>query len=123
MPHRSAAAWRGLGGKSALLRSRPAPLQIYNPLKRRRAYWPALSKPELRLLMHGLAEWEERSRGPVKARIRRKRVDAVSFYRKRFGGLSSDRYWVGQRMHRKIQHEGLHNPKREKDRGVLWHEA
>lgn len=104
-------------------RSAPSAIQIYNPLKRRRAYWPALSKPELRLLMHGLAEWEERSRGAVKARIRRKRIESVSFYRKKFGGLASDRYWVGERMHKRIRTRELHNPKLENGRGVLWHET
>jgi hypothetical protein len=73
--------------------------------------------------MHGLAEWEERSRASVRARVRRKRIEAVAFYRKKFGGLASDRYWVGERMHRKIKADGLHDPKREHDRGVLWHET
>ena len=104
-------------------RSAPLSIQVYNPLKRRRASWHMLSKSELRLLMHGLAEWEERSRGPTKARIRRKRIDAVAFYRDKFGGLASDRYWVGERMHQKIAAYGLHNPKTEGKRGVLWHES
>ena len=104
-------------------RSAPSSVGVYNPLKRRRAYWPLLSNAELRLLMHGLSEWEERSRGATKTRIRRKRVEAVQFYRKKFGGLSADRYWVGERMHTKIGERGLHDPKTEQERGVMWHET
>lgn len=98
-------------------------LQIYNPLNRRRAYWRALPKAELSLLMHGLSDWEERSRGPVKARIRRKRVEAVAFYSEKFGGVSPKGYAVGKRMHKSIRQYGLHNPDREHRWGVLWHEA
>jgi hypothetical protein len=109
--------------RTSYRRSAPSAIEIYNPLKRRRAYWSALPKAELRLLMHGLAEWEERSKGAVRARIRRKRVEAVAFYRRKFGGLPSDRYWVGERMYKKIAVDGIHNPKTEGTRGVLWHEA
>ncbi len=123
MPHKSAPIWRQLKASRRRRRSAPARLQIYNPLKRRRAYWNALAKSELALLMHGLSDWEERSRGAVKARIRRKRVEAVAFFCKKFGGPSSDRYWVGKRMHKSIRQQGLHNPNSECEWGVLWHEA
>lgn len=73
--------------------------------------------------MHGLADWEERSRGAVKARIRRKRVEAVAFYFAKFGGVSPSGYGVGKRMYRRIRQDGLHNPSREREWGVLWHEA
>jgi hypothetical protein len=88
-------------------------------------HWGLLSKPELRLLMAGLASWEQRSRGAQKARIRRKRLDAVSFYGRKFGRLSDDRMWVAPRLEEGVrgQHLRPHNPKRENLRGVLWHET
>ncbi len=121
MPHKSAPIWQQLGADSAHRHSVPSKLQIYNPLKRRRSYWRHLSKPELRLLMAGLASWEQRSRGSVRARVRRKRLDAVSFYGRKFGVLSSDRLWAG----RSVGTEAVpaHNPRNENRRGVLWHEA
>jgi hypothetical protein len=121
MPHKSAPIWRQLGGDSAHLHSAPSKLQIYNPLKRRRSFWCHLSKPELRLLMAGLASWEQRSRGPVRARVRRKRLDAVSFYGLKFGVLSPDRLWAG----RSVGTEGApaHNPRNENRWGALWNEA
>ena len=123
MPHRSVPAWRQLSLSKRRRLSSPTPLQIYNPLKRRRAFWPSLAKPEMVLLMHGLSDWEERSRGTVKTRIRRKRIEAVTFYAKRFGGTSPRLYAVGKRMHENIRQYGAHNPKAERDWGVLWHEA
>jgi len=98
-------------------------LQIYNPLNRRRAHWNALAKAELALLMHGLSDWEERSRGAVKARIRRKRVEAVAFYYEKFGGISTAGYWVGKRQHESIRQYGRHKPESEHGWGVLWHGA
>ncbi len=73
--------------------------------------------------MHGLADWEERSRGAVKARIRRKRLEAVAFYSEKFGGVSAMGYGVGKRMHKSIYQHGQHKPNNEHVWGVLWHEA
>jgi hypothetical protein len=123
MPHRSTPAWRQLRSSGRLRRSSPKALQIYNPRNRRRASWAALAKPELALLMHGLSDWEERSRGAVKVRIRRKRIEAVAFFSRKFGGIAPDRYAVGKRMHKSIRQYGLHRPEREREWGVLWHEA
>jgi hypothetical protein len=123
MPHRSIPAWRQLSLSKRRRLSAPAGLQIYNPRKRRRAYWSSLPKPEMALLMHGLSDWEERSRGALKARVRRKRVEADTFYAERFGGALPCWYAVGKRTHKKIRQYGLHNPGAERDWGVLWHEA
>ena len=77
--------------------------------------------------MAGLADWEARSFGPSRSRIRRKRLDAVAYYRRRFGGLADDRLWTAVRLSRKVSlgrlSDRLHNPKREHQRGVLWHET
>jgi hypothetical protein len=77
--------------------------------------------------MAGLADWESRSLGPSRARIRRKRLDAVAYYRRKFGGLADDRLWVAARIPRKNslrrERDRLHNPKRENQRGVLWNET
>jgi len=121
MPHRSAPIWRQLGSAAGRRRSSPSKLQIDNPLKRRRSFWCRLTKPELRLLMAGLANWEQRSRGPTRARIRRKRLDAVEYYGRRFGALSTERLWAGPRTSGRAL--PMHNPRSENARGVLWHEA
>jgi len=107
-------------------RSAPSVVRIHNPLLRRKARWPSLSKPELRLLMAGLADWELRSRGPSRTRIRRKRQDAVAFYRRKFGALGDDRLWVAARLPSETSSWRAtrpHNPRREQERGVLWSET
>jgi hypothetical protein len=107
-------------------RSARSNVRIYNPRMRRRSNWSLLSKPELRLLMAGLAGWEERSIGSVRTRIRRKRREAVAFYRAKYGGLADDRLWVGPKMNRKglrWNRLGLHDPRRENEPGVLWDET
>jgi hypothetical protein len=77
--------------------------------------------------MSGLADWEARSIGPVRARIRRKRLEAVAYYRKVHGSLASDRLWVSHSIplnrHALAALSTLHNPRSEQERGVLWHEA
>jgi hypothetical protein len=104
-----------------------ASVQVRNPLMRRRASWPMLSKAELRLLMAGLVDWESRSRGPIRARIRKKRLEAVEYYRRVHGPLAEDRLWVPRKSTsaaaRQWDCHRRHDPARERLRGVLWHEA
>jgi len=106
---------------------RSTPIRTNNPRYRRRAQWPNLSRAELRLLMSGLANWEARSTGQVRSRIRRKRLEAVAFFRKHHGPLANDRMWVGVKAAQKEQapHRlaSKHDPKKEDTRGILWHEA
>jgi len=76
--------------------------------------------------MAGLIEWEERSRAATKARIWRKRRDAISYYVGKFGRVppigfaqlvkkpGARRAWVKA---------GEHSPRRENLWGVLWHET
>jgi hypothetical protein len=94
---------------------------------RRRSNWHRLSKAELRLLMAGLADWESRSIGSVLSRIRRKRQDAVGYYRKVHGPLADDRLWVQRNLPRISLASGgrarPHNPAHEQHHGVLWHET
>jgi hypothetical protein len=71
--------------------------------------------------MAGLATWEQRSRGPVRTRVRRKRLDAVAFYGRKFGALSPERLWAGRSAG--DQTAPTHKPRNENRRGVLWHEA
>jgi hypothetical protein len=75
--------------------------------------------------MAGLANWEQRSRGAVKTRIRRKRLDAVAFYRRKFGSLSGDRLWTAPRLvgGRSGDERKPHDEKRENARGLLWDET
>jgi hypothetical protein len=73
--------------------------------------------------MAGLADWESRSFGPSRTRIRRKRLEAVAYYRVKFGGLADDRLWVAARIPRKRSFGGPHNARREHERGVLWNET
>jgi len=106
---------------------KPVRILTHKPVMRRRSNWSRLSKAELRLLMAGLAEWERRSSGPVRSRIRRKRIDAVHYYRKTHGFLTEDRLWVQAKMPRTKATAGRlhrkHSPAREHENGVLWHEA
>jgi len=95
---------------------------------RRKTNWRFLGEAELRLLMWGLAEWERRSPlGPIRTRIRRTRREAVAFYRKRYGPLAEDRLWVPSKLPKEKSHRisflGPHNPRKENERGVLWHET
>src|SRR5690349_9516737 len=121
MPHKSAPIWRQIGFPQPHRRSARHTAQIYNPLKRRRAYWKLLAKPELRLLMAGLVSWEQRSRGPVRSRVRRKRLDAVAYYGRRFGALARGSLWTERKA--EWRSGPLHSPRKENARGVLWHEA
>ena len=73
-------------------------IQTHKPLMRRRSNWHRLSNAELRLLIAGLADWESRSAGSVLTRIRRKRQDAVHYYRKWHGPLADDRLWVQYKL-------------------------
>jgi hypothetical protein len=77
--------------------------------------------------MSGLANWEVRSTGQARSRIRRKRLEAVAFFRKHHGPLANDRLWVSARTQMKKsasdRHALKHDPKKEDTRGVLWHEA
>ena len=75
--------------------------------------------------MAGLANWENRSQGPARSRIRRKRLEAVNFYRRAIGPLAEDRLWVGKRLPQEpFSHRtGRHDPRREREHGVLWHET
>ena len=104
-----------------------AGVQIRNPLMRRRASWPRLNRAELRLLMAGLVDWEMRSRSAVRARIRRKRLEAVAYYRRVHGPLAEDRLWVsgasGSARARRSDRAERHDPRSEGTRGVLWHQA
>ena len=122
---RSAPLWRQLSASGPRRRSASAGFALLNPLKRRRSRWRYLSRPEVRLLMSGLADWEQRSRGPVKTRIRRKRRNAVMYYRKTYGALPDDRPWTAVKLGRAAPRVGrpAHDPRRENERGVLWHEA
>lgn len=108
-----------------LLRSR---IRTYDPRMRLRSNWRFLSAGELRLLMSGLANWERRSPiGPVRSRIRRMRRDAVEFYRKVHGSLAEDRLWVAPRLPTergmRDRYLGRHDPRKERQFGVLWHET
>jgi hypothetical protein len=113
--------WRQMGGSAALRQSAPSRLRILSPLKRRRSQWRSLSKPELRMLMAGLASWEQRSRGSVRARVRRKRLDAVAFYGEMYGALPSNRLWTGKSVGGYAT--PAHNPRNENMWGVMWREA
>ncbi len=77
--------------------------------------------------MSGLADWESRSTGQALARIRRKRLEAVAFFRKHHGPLLDDRLWVSLRGPVEQRPEQWlsrrHDPRLEKLRGVLWHET
>jgi hypothetical protein len=74
-------------------------IRTYEPLMRRKTNWHLLSEAELRMLMHGLSEWERRAPlGPIRTRIRRTRRAAVDFYRKTYGRLAEDRLWVPERL-------------------------
>jgi hypothetical protein len=94
---------------------------------RRKTHWQELLPAELRLLMSGLADWESRSVGPVRTRIRRKRLEAVAYYRKTHGPLANDRLWVPVKApFKRRANDPLstpHNPRREHEHGLLWHEA
>lgn len=81
-------------GIRGLRRSAPQRLKVNRAAMRRRASWHVLSRAELRLLMSGLLEWEMRSQGPMRARLRRKRMEAIDFFRRVHGPLASDRLWV-----------------------------
>jgi hypothetical protein len=102
--------------------------RIHNPRMRRRASWPLLSELELKLLMAGLHSWEQRSLGPARTRIRRKRREVVAFYCAKFGGTNVERLWAGPRLVHirkgwEWLHLGSHNPRLENLPGVLWHET
>ena len=93
-----------------------------------RSTWHMLTTGELRLLMAGFADWERRSPpGPIRSRIRGKRLDAVAYYRRAHGALGEDRQWVSARLpnQQRIREAylGRHDPRRERDFSVLWHET
>lgn len=96
-------------------------IKTHHPLHRRRANWPSLSRAELRLLMAGLSDWEARSRGPMRARIRRKRLDAVEFFRRFHGPLADDRLWASASSASHDVTAPPHNPRSERLKGALWH--
>ncbi len=77
--------------------------------------------------MAGLANWEARSTGQVRSRIRRKRLEAVAFFRRYHGPLAADRLWVAGRVKNKTSTLGppapRHDPRQEQVRGVLWKET
>ena len=102
-------------------------VRIHDPVKRLKSNWRHLSNAELRLLMSGIAEWESRTPlGPTHTRLRRRRRDAVFFYRKYHGKLGDDRLWAIIRVkpsREAMKAWGRHDPKREHARGVLWHET
>jgi hypothetical protein len=52
--------------------------------------------------MSGLASWEARSTGQARSRIRRKRLEAVAFFRRHHGPLAANRLWVDARLKKKI---------------------
>ena len=103
-------------------------IRTYEPLMRRKTNWHLLSEAELRLLMHGLSEWERRAAlGPIRTRIRRTRRAAVDFYRTKYGRLAEDRLWVPERLptekSNRFNQRRRHDPRKENHRGVLWLEA
>jgi hypothetical protein len=101
-------------------------IRIYNPMMRLKSNWRLLGEAELRLLMYGLADWERRSViGPTRSRIRRRRREAVRHYRAHVGSLGDDRLWVAERLpvDRRDVRSDRHDPRKENQFGVLWHEA
>jgi hypothetical protein len=98
------------------------PIKTHHPLMRRRAGWHVLSRAEMRLLMAGLMDWEFRSIGPMRARLRRKRLDAVEFFRRFHGPLPNDRLWMtaGRESHRHRRRQS-HEARSERAKGVMWH--
>ena len=80
------------------------------------------SLAKMRLLMAGLMDWELRSIGPVRARIRRKRLDAVEFFRRIHGPLADDRLWMtADRESHRHRRRQPHEARSERAKGVLWH--
>lgn len=123
MVRRSAPFWRSLSASRSRPRSLASRIQVYNPLKRRRAHWHALAKPELLLLLRGLLDWEARSGGPVRARIRRKRTDLESLISMKFGAALTARIRASERLLRSPKGVVSHCPCRENLSGPLWHEG
>ena len=65
----------------------------------RKATWKGLSRPQLRLVMAGLADREAKAkRLAVRARLRRRRLEAVAIYRALHGSLREDRLWVAAKL-------------------------